>query len=713
MVNLNAKNTLAKLLAKEGITVQHGHYETAFFDVERRVLGLPVWEDMDNVYDLLVGHEVGHALFTPVEGWHDAEEEIPGIPRAFVNIVEDIRIEKLIQRKYPGLVLSFKKGYEDLYARDFFKVGTFKTLRAFNYKFADRLNMKAKLRDFMQVEFTEQELPLVREAFAVETWEDVLEVCKKMVEYAQQEPKKEMPDVGMPKPSADGENYGDMQAGEQKNDKINSQPSTEGQPQAGSNESGQGDQESEKVAKGAGSSEGNEAPDASDGVDSTSDSVTTQESDDPFSAHTDSAFRAGVRNIVKKDKYGQTTHVIYGMTKQQWNDVLVPFEEVAAARKDLLGHYGSWAQSEEEAWQVFESQNTRFTQVMAKEFEMKKAAWRNKRAQTARSGTLDTNRLHSYKYNDDIFKRITNIPDAKNHGLLMLIDWSGSMWNDLGSVIKQLMTLVSFCRKVNIPFEVYSFTCTDDNEGVMPSDLHVKHRDIKCVEMFSSRMNKSQFAEAFRHFHKMAWTMNVKNGWQSNAVFTKHEQLGGTPLDHVLTYMPQLLKDFRAKNNLQKVNFVCMTDGCSGALDSPSYHGYGTCHVVIDGRMLSKKKEQNNTEMLLENLQNYCESSVGYFLTRGDRQAFRWCHPQYVNTIGFEKDRKQFMKDKFLHFKNCKGYTDYFILRSEKRVLDTENEEFQVSKVAKKGEISRAFKKFQKSKKTNRVLATKFAEAVA
>ena len=62
MVNIAAKNTLAKLLAKEGITVQHGNYETAYFDVENRVLGLPVWKDMDNLYDLLVGHEVGHAL---------------------------------------------------------------------------------------------------------------------------------------------------------------------------------------------------------------------------------------------------------------------------------------------------------------------------------------------------------------------------------------------------------------------------------------------------------------------------------------------------------------------------------------------------------------------------------------------------------------------------------------------------------------------------
>lgn len=710
MVNLTAKNTLAKLLAKEGITVQHGHYQTAFFDVERRVLGLPVWEDMDNVYDLLVGHEVGHALFTPVEGWHDAEEEIPGIPRAFVNIVEDIRIEKLIQRKYPGLVLSFKKGYEDLYNRDFFKIGTFRKLKAFNYKFADRLNMKAKLRDFMQVEFTEEELPLAKEAFAVETWEDVLAVCKKMVEYAEQEPQKEMPKVMMPTPSADGEDYGNMEAGEQ-NDSNDSQDNSEGQPQASTMEGGQADQESQETATGNEES-GSSQADESEGVGS--DNVEVVEKDDPYSSHTDASFRAGVRNIVKKDKYGETTHVIYGMTKQQWNDVVVPFEKVAEARTELHDMYGRWHTDEQEAWTQFESQNNRFTQVMAKEFEMKKAAWRNKRAQTARSGTLDTNRLHSYKYNDDIFKRITNIPDAKNHGLFMLIDWSGSMYNDLGSVIKQLMTLVSFCKKVNIPFEVYSFTSTDyDESRKLPSELHVHHRDIQCLEMFSTRMNKAQFAAAFRHYHKMAWVMNAKNGWNNHSVFTRYERMGGTPLDHVLTYVPQLLKEFRQKHNLQKVNFVCMTDGSSNTIESHSYSGYGEKQIVVDGRMLSKKEGLNTTELLLENVQNYCESSVGYFLTRGDRSSFRWAHPSYVNTIGFEQDRKQFLKDKFLHFKNQSGYTDYFILRSEKRALDTANEEFAVSAVAKKGEISRAFKKFQKSKKGNRVLATKFAEAVA
>ena len=69
-----AQTMLAKLLAKENITIEHGNFTTAFFDVEKRVLGLPIWEDRGkDVYDLLSGHEVGHALETPPEGWHDAD----------------------------------------------------------------------------------------------------------------------------------------------------------------------------------------------------------------------------------------------------------------------------------------------------------------------------------------------------------------------------------------------------------------------------------------------------------------------------------------------------------------------------------------------------------------------------------------------------------------------------------------------------------------
>jgi hypothetical protein len=65
-VNHEIKSQLAKLLATEDLVVEHKKVETACFNVQTRVLTLPMWEKASNiVYDLLVGHEVGHALYTP------------------------------------------------------------------------------------------------------------------------------------------------------------------------------------------------------------------------------------------------------------------------------------------------------------------------------------------------------------------------------------------------------------------------------------------------------------------------------------------------------------------------------------------------------------------------------------------------------------------------------------------------------------------------
>ena len=81
----------------------------------------------------LVGHEVGHALFTP-----DEDPPADSIPHQFVNVVEDARIEKLMKRKYMGLAKSFYKGYKELYDEDFFELDG-EDITTFNL--ADRANL--------------------------------------------------------------------------------------------------------------------------------------------------------------------------------------------------------------------------------------------------------------------------------------------------------------------------------------------------------------------------------------------------------------------------------------------------------------------------------------------------------------------------------------------------------------------------------------------
>ena len=67
-VQQEIKSQLAKLLATEDLVVEHKNVPTAQFNVHTRELLLPLWEKASStVYDMLVGHEVGHALFTPDE----------------------------------------------------------------------------------------------------------------------------------------------------------------------------------------------------------------------------------------------------------------------------------------------------------------------------------------------------------------------------------------------------------------------------------------------------------------------------------------------------------------------------------------------------------------------------------------------------------------------------------------------------------------------
>ena len=151
-VQQEIKSQLAKLLATEDIIVEHKHVQTASFNVDSRVLVLPLWEKASNdVYDMLVGHEVGHALFTPNE-WDWLNE---GIPAGVVNVVEDARIEKLMKRKYAGISKSFFAGYKELHNDNFFDINL-DTVDQMNL--ADRANLHFKLGTFIHFNFTPAEM---------------------------------------------------------------------------------------------------------------------------------------------------------------------------------------------------------------------------------------------------------------------------------------------------------------------------------------------------------------------------------------------------------------------------------------------------------------------------------------------------------------------------------------------------------------------------
>ena len=540
MINTQ-KSILAKLLATENIEVVHGQFKTAFFDVEKRVLGLPLWTQLENVYDLLVGHEVGHALFTPAEGWHDADIEIPGCPRSFLNVVEDIRIEKLIQRKYPGLVSCFKRGYQKLDDEDFFGTSQFEQLSPEFVGLIDRINLKAKLRDLVEVEFSAEEQPLVKEAFAVETWEDVLAICKKLYEHAKENAVSTSPSM-----SNDNQEEGDADEADTSNSSQDSTDMESSHDQTTDSESGSETAE-EEVAN---NEEESDVKDTEGGNDAN------------IESQTDKAYRENEHKLIETNG-GRNLITANGFTQQQIQEMIVPYAEIKKAREAM--DYED-TENFKEAYDAFLNDNKKVVQVMAKEFEMRKAAWRTKRASTARSGSLDVNKLYSYKYTDDIFKRMVNMPDAKNHGLFMMIDYSGSMQNILEDVIKQVLVLTMFCKKVNIPFQVWGFT-TDSRDTTQKSDApysHVDHQDVKLMQLLSSAIPKHEQENAFKRLFGTSWYIN--QGMYYRAL-TKAEWLGGTPLDEMLMAVPSLIQKFTKQNNIQKTNFVLLSDGFGSHID--------------------------------------------------------------------------------------------------------------------------------------------------
>ena len=710
MIVNNSKSILAKLLAKENINIVHGNYRTAFFDVEKRTLGLPLWTNLEDVYDLLVGHEVGHALETPPEGWHDAEVEIPGCPRSYLNVVEDVRIEKLIQRRYPGLVSCFKRGYQKLYDDDFFGVNEIPEFTPDYVNLIDRINLKAKLRELVTVEFSASERDLVNEVFAVETWEDVLEACKKLYAFALENTPAQSPSISNQEEKAHNEE--DME-------QTSTKPET-------SNPESRSMDDIEK-----GSIENQESSDEEEKENGSNEEELSEEGGNDYDQHesqTDKSFRENEHKLLDQDENGHMVDVCNGFTKAQLEDMIIGYRQVEASRDELeseVRHTPRWNSknpSIEDAFIDFMNENKKVVQIMSKEFEMRKAAWRSSRAQTARSGSLDVNKLYSYKYTDDIFKRMTNLPDAKNHGMFMLVDYSGSMNNTLSSVIKQIVVLSMFCRKVNIPYEVMGFT-TRRGEAGDPKTVpygHVDHTDVRLFTVASSSLNKADQDKCIRQMYNNAY--RLENGcWPTQS---RAEELGGTPLDEALIAMPHLIEKFTKKYNIQKTNFVLLTDGAGSRLytkrhekemeiDSCNRAGYA---INIMGNLVKTNRNTKLTKALLNNLKkHYCSSITGYFLANA-RHDFNYALTNANSKISWDDTnlaRRKFMKEKYFALDNVLGYDRYFILRNDRKSLDTTTEDFEVRDNAKKGEIARAFKKFAGSKKANRTLAVKFAETVA
>ena len=698
-IYMQSKSILAKLLANENISVHHGNYPTAFFDVEKRILGLPMFKDFGSkdTVDLFLGHEVGHALFTPYEGWHDSPAQAE-VPRSFLNVVEDVRIERKIQAKYPGLISSFKRGYSVLFKENFFKTEG-RDLQS--YSLIDRINIKAKLRDLVDIQFSDEELPYVKDVFAAETWDEVVDAAKAVYEFMKENQEDE--------DESDSNQHGNDSSDEEEFD----------MPLSDNGEESEETEESE-----SNKSESKETEETEE--DEEDESVESKQPDD-LTSETDDALRENEERLIEDRT--EDGSLIAHVREVKWNEckqTIYSYDTVKEQREEAYKRMPSWITSDttnQSEYDSFVKETDKITNLLAKEFEMRKAAYRYSRSKTAKSGSLNVNKLHSYKFDDDIFKKVTQLADSKSHGMVMVVDYSGSMMGVLNDTIKQVLNLATFCKKVNIPFEVYGFTSNGhsaaeyNQNNRRPETNEIDLSNVRIIHLLDSSMKKSVYSEAYK---QLFMSTRVSSHYRSPL-----ENLGTTPLNECLLVMNNVVNRFKNKHSIQKVNFVLLTDGFGGRISVNIPHISGTRQhiasytVEMNGKTIKTESNYSPeiTVKLLDGFRQNGVSTIGFFLAEHGRDIYAigslLTDGLYAKDKLVDKLKTALRRDKFSTQDNAIGYDRLFILKAGRKTLNTDVEELDIDENASKAKIISTFKKYSSSKKGNRILATKFAEIVS
>ena len=752
------KSTIAKLLSEEDIHVVYKQMDTAYFNPKDRELGLPIWDESKttaDVEDLMVCHEIAHALWTPLDMLEKAQ--VRKINHSFVNIVEDARIERMVQDKYRGSVAVFNRGYRDLTALDFFGIGD---VDVSTLNLIDRINLFFKKQ---KVEFSTEEKVWVKRVAETKTPDDVLDLAEELYNWMEEnESETDNHDTGdqMVNPDSSDGNNDEKNEGEENVDgdsKSDNDKSDDTDDAEDGSDSGKdkvvGDSTVEKDGAGSGK-------DKVDG-DSTPEDTLTESS--PEGGRDNDSFGGGKTPIAitdtgsgidsLRDKNAQDRS--YGSIPNTANhDLIVSYKVLKEDFKSeiIRSSYDSqhtiFIEKTLEELVTLKKESKKTVAYMVKEFEMKKSADAYARAAVSKTGSLDMGKLHTYKYNDDIFKKVTTLPGATNHGMVMVLDWSGSMADNLKGTLSQLFNLIWFCRQTRIPFEVFAFsnqydknTGADEIDKFKSGDIRLAH--MKLLNLFSSSMNTKDEMEMMHNCLLVAkqWNNGNYNEDGMPLRFRNKLNLGGTPLNEAIIAMMDIVPKFKSDTGVQKVNTIFLTDGAGSSLDGVYHYGlnkdtgdhYETTSSVLSWRnsdilMVTDPKTNKTyevsgrsqiTNVLLKILKNRVDGMnvVGFFIAgrgrsgRVDKRTLMGILP-YDSYVEIMEKIKIINKEKYLAIPHC-GYDEYYVLPAN-NTFESENDNLGDELIgASKAKLKSAFGKSMKGKVTSRQLLNKFVKLVA
>ena len=709
-------SAFARLLETENIRVRHlSDAETASFNVVDRVLTLPKWKNMSsNLYDMLIGHEVAHALWTPGDLAEDGEHlaaaveidpDNPMRAMGFLNVVEDARIERMIKDKFPGIRRDFVAGYRWLWDNmDLFQSVIEEQGGISRMTLTDRLNLHFKLgiMGIISVPFSDEERPFVERMEEAATWDDVMDITRDLYVH----------EMSQPNPQTSEE--------------------IEGQPVDGDGEPGE--KMENKNAK--------SAPATQDilnaGLGELRDLRKNYGGDEP-----------GTMPIPNLDKIIVGPDEISEMIKNpstRWDDSLRDSGKIDLrtrsnniARDTSRSRFDEWVRTE-----------TKTINYLVKQFELKKAADEHQRTMITKSGRLDPVKMINYKWSEDIFGKNMMVREGKSHGFVFMLDWSGSMNEVLEPTVKQAILLCMFCQKIGVPFELYAFSShsKDTNGGWFPSYCYedpesstipkdywtVEGEDdapnpFQMLNFLSSNRKKKDVIEDMANLFFLAeamkgrWDTPVDGGWGEGGACQIHDalDLGGTPLDEGLISLHGILPEFRRRTGVQVLNAVILTDGdgCSNVSDviyNPILRrNYGD-HP--DHRIESRRAD--STQSLLLSLKDTTGCNlIGMYLYSGRNvmNCYGWYnstseHYPYAEKSQKDKDDTKIWKNENFVVANGEksfAYDEAYIIAATTKIED----EIEIPDDASHAKMRNAFVKGMAQRSMSRVLSNRLVDRIA
>lgn len=697
-----SKSQLASLLASENMIVeQRSNVSTAFFDLENRLLVVPeLKEDVSvNVLDLLLSHEVGHALYTPNERWKYAIQELK-INKSILNCICDARIEKLIKIQYPGLKRVYHFGYKELMDIDFFGLSS---IDRETLNLIDKINLYFKVGYLEFISFNDVEQTFVDKVALTETFDDVIRVSQEIQDYLKEQLKEEYESLQF-KMAEQGE-YGDFM-----------------------------DIEVEYI-----DSEDGELDDLnsfrSDNLTGEFEYESLQEFlDENLKSHTQEVSEIRQRDLYKND--GKET-VYVDVPNIKLKDYVIDFNTILNRLKSDVRE----TSINTSAYNTFKAENASIISYIIKEFNLRKNAEGRKKAKISKTGDINLNKLYAYKITEDIFKRSTIVPKSQSHGLVFFLDWSGSMCTVMHDTIKQLLTLLTFCRKVNIPFEVYAFTTryyisNDSNDSKFPILNELDLGDVKLMNLFSSRSSNRQFIEMSNYLlsmqiYRFSASAEEQYDYSRSTSIPAYFTLGNTPLNHAMILSNSIMEEFKSRTKVQIANAIYLTDGESHGLQffgSYTYpYGVDTLtryvnHNVSNGGYNVYLRDKKSKEVV--NIKQRCS----YNLFNETNQIAKFVRQfSDFKMLSFRLVTSREMKGEYYklnpsgvpnitEFKknNCieveTNFDKFFFVRSNSLVKDEELGDVE-GKTA--SSIAKDFSKIMNNRINARVFLTKFVEFIS